>query len=432
MAKRIFREWDEERTALLGQDKLFVQNGKGGANYYCAWLKEPEVEQCPVCGGEVIRIQDLFSKTYLELICEGERKRVIQLQYNFYKWRCLNGDCRHIFAKGIDFASRYDHVTYRLEDEIAHRVMENNSYGKIHMQFQESISRQAIGQIFNRWVYKKEELRKTQIPLSKIAILSGNTDKDYYTIFINLDDGIKIYDVLFGVNTLEIAATIRAIGVENIKIVLSDCNPTIISAIKDNLPDALHIIPVEYWFDLVTDDFAYFSHEKLKWNPTPNKDILFLTPQADLGYRVNDLKRLLNDRPAVKKPHADYNRIRDIISRRDELWVYDELIEWTETVDCEFKEQLSATVIQLKEYRKEIEAHVLNYTDVPEQLHYFTSRLEELIRSLKTFSTEVLRARVLYSTDVELNDWCGVPIEAAIKALENMKPQAEEYEDDYE
>lgn len=44
MAKRIFREWDEERTALLGQDKLFVQNGKGGANYYCAWLKEPEVQ----------------------------------------------------------------------------------------------------------------------------------------------------------------------------------------------------------------------------------------------------------------------------------------------------------------------------------------------------------------------------------------------------
>lgn len=141
---------------------------------------------------------------------------------------------------------------------------------------------------------------------------------------------------------------------------------------------------------------------------------------------------MLNDRPAVKKPHADYNRIRDIISRRDELWVYDELIEWTESVDGEFKEQLTATIIQLKEYQNEIEAHVLNYTDVPEQLHYFTSRLKELIRSLKTFSTEVLRARVLYSTDVELNDWRGVPIEAAIKALENMKPQAEEYEDDYE
>ena len=182
MAKRIFREWDEERTALLGQDKLFVQNGKGDANYYYAWLKEPEVEHCPICGGEVVRIQDLFSKTYQELICEGERKRVIQLQYNFYKWRCLNSDCRHIFAKEIDFASRLDNVTYRLEDEIARRVMENNSYGKIHMQFQESVTRQAIGQIFNRWVYKKEELRKTQTPPSKIAILSGKTDKDYYTI----------------------------------------------------------------------------------------------------------------------------------------------------------------------------------------------------------------------------------------------------------
>ena len=431
MAKRIFREWDEERTALLGQDKLFVQKGKGDAKYYYAWLKEPEVERCPVCGGEVVRIQDLFSKTYQELICEGERKRVIQLQYNFYKWRCLNRECRHIFAKEIDFASRLDNVTYRLEDEIAHRVMENNSYGKIHMQFQESISRQAIGQIFNRWVYKKEELRKPQIPPSKIAILSGKTDKDYYTIFISLDEGIKIYDILFGVNTLEIAAAIRAIGVENIQIILSDCNPTIISAIKDNLPDALHIIPVEYWFDLVTDDFAYFSHEKLKWNPTPNKDNLVLTPQAELGYRVNDLKRLLNDRPVVKKPYADYNRLRDIISRRDELWVYDELIEWTESADGEFKEQLTATVMQLKEYKNEIEAHVLNHNEVPEQLHFFTSRLEELISPLRTFSTDVLRARVLYSTDVSLDDWGGVPIDAAIKAIENMK-QTEEYEDDYE
>lgn len=431
MAKRIFREWDEERTALLGQDKLFVQNGKGGANYYYAWLKEPEVERCPICGGEVIRIQDLFSKTYQELICEGGRKRVIQLQYNFYKWRCLNSDCRHIFAKEIDFASRLDNVTYRLEDEIAHRVMENNSYGKIHMQFQESVSRQAIGQIFNRWVYKKDELRKTQTSPSKIAILSGKTDKDYYTILISLDDGIKIYDILFGVNTLEIAATIRAIGIDNITTVLSDCNPTIISAIKDNLPDALHIIPVEYWFDLVTDDFAYFSHEKLKWNPTPNKDILVLTSQSKLGYRVSALKRLLNERPAVKKPYDDYNRLRDIISRRDELWVYDELIEWTESVDGEFKEQLITTIIQLKEYRNEIEAHVLNHNDVPEQLHYFTSRLEELIQPLRTFSTEVLRARVLYSADAELNDWRGVPIDAAIKAIENMK-QTEEYEDDYE
>ena len=108
------------------------------------------------------------------------------------------------------------------------------------------------------------------------------------------------------------------------------------------------------------------------------------------------------------------------------------MIEWTESVDGEFKEQLTATVMQLKEYRNEIEAHVFNYTEVPEQLHYFTSRLEELIKVPRTFSTEVLRARVLYSADSELNDWCGIPIDAAIKAIENMKQQTEEYEDDYE
>lgn len=421
MAKRKFREWDEERTALLSQDKLFVQKGKGGINYYYVWLKEPEVEKCPVCGGDVIRIQDLFPKTYLELVSEGDRKRVVQLQYNFYKWRCLNVECRHIFAKEIDFASRFDNVTYRLENEIARKVMASNTYNEIRIQFQESISRQAIGQIFNRWVLKKEEMRKIQTSPSKIAVLSGKTDKDYYTIFINLDDGIKIYDIIFGVNTLEITAILQKIGVENIKTVLSDCNPTIITAIKDNLPEALHIIPVEYWFDLVTDDFAYFSHEKLKWSPIYNKDVLVLTPKTELGYRVEDLKRLLNTRPAVKKPHADYNRLRDIVFRRDEMWVFDELIEWSESVDGEFRKQLSATIMQLKEYRNEIEAHMLNNNEVPAQLHHFTSQLEELICSHRTFSTEVLHARVLFSAKVDLDNWRGVPIEAAIEAISNLK-----------
>ena len=111
--------------------------------------------------------------------------------------------------------------------------------------------------------------------------------------------------------------------------------------------------------------------------------------------------------------------------------MYDELIEWTESVDGEFKEQLTATIMQLKEYRNEVEAHVLNRNEVPEQLHYFTSRLEELIRPLRTFSTEVLRARVLYSADAVLDDWRGIPIDTAIKAIENTK-QTEEYEDDYE
>lgn len=36
MAKHIVRRWDEERTELLDQSELFVQEGKGGEYYYYA------------------------------------------------------------------------------------------------------------------------------------------------------------------------------------------------------------------------------------------------------------------------------------------------------------------------------------------------------------------------------------------------------------
>lgn len=123
MAKRIVRRWDEERTELLGQRELFVQEGKGGEYYYYAWLQEPEVETCPLCSGKAIKMQDLFSKTYQELIRKDDGSAVVTLEYGFHKFRCLNNECRHVFAKEIHFASRNDNVTYRLENEIARLVM---------------------------------------------------------------------------------------------------------------------------------------------------------------------------------------------------------------------------------------------------------------------------------------------------------------------
>ena len=76
MARKVVRLWDEERTSLLACDELFVQKGKGGSNYYTAFLQEQEVEKCPVCGNEAIKLQDLFSKTYLDVINEGGKEKV--------------------------------------------------------------------------------------------------------------------------------------------------------------------------------------------------------------------------------------------------------------------------------------------------------------------------------------------------------------------
>lgn len=423
MPKRVYRNIDEERTALLNQDELFVQKGRGNEQYYVAWNQDPEVDACPRCGGEVVKIQDLFSKKYYDIINDGTREKVISVEYEFYKWRCLNDECRHIFPKKINFASKYDNVTYRLENRIAELVMIGHSYGRISSLFQHSISRQAVGQIFNRWVSKKEELRRTQKSPTRIALLSGKTDRERYTILLNLDeDGIKVYDIAFGVNFTDISAMIKKIDVSSLQMVLSNCDETVNYAIKDNIPEVLHIIPVDYWFELVETDFAEFSHNNIRWCSVWEKDEVIMTPRGNLGLRTYDLTRILSERPIVEKPYYDFNKLRDILSRRDELWVYDELVDWSESVDENFKEYLDITIMQLHTYKNEIDAHVHNYDSVPEQLHILTSRLEEVIsnKSLKTFSNEVLRARVLYSVEADLQNWNGVPIENVIDEMRKM------------
>lgn len=336
MGKKNQRRWDEERTQLLGQPELLVESGKGSATYFYGWNSDPDVEICPLCGSEAIKMQDLFSKTYKDIIDDNGKKRVISLEYGFHKWRCLNDQCRHIFAKEIDFASKYDNVTYRLEEEIASKVMCGYTYGQIRNQLQCSISRQAVGQIFNRWVRKKEELRRLQSTPSRLAIISVASEKDRCVLFLNLDDDIKVFDVLYGIDSAEIAAVIRSLDTTKVKTILTDCEEIIVAVAKDFLPEAIHIIPVECWFKLVTEDFESFSHDILKWCAVPGKNYKIMLPKALLGPMISDIRSIFNLRPSIKQPYEDYNMLREIISNRDVLWVYDELLEWSTSVDGEF------------------------------------------------------------------------------------------------
>lgn len=420
MAKRTIRREDEGRTELLGQDELFVEKGEGSDSYYSAWLHDPEIERCPRCGNDALKTQDLFSKTYWDLVSVGEKKKAIRLEYKFYKYRCLKKDCGHVFSKPVHFASRRDNVTFRLENEIAQRVLNGASYAQIANQLSNSISRQAVGQIFNRWVQKKEARRKTATLPSRLAILSGKTDKGQYTIFLNLDNGIRVYDIVYGISSADITAVLLKHGVPNAQTVISDCDPIVVDAIRGYLPNALHIIPVEYWFSLASDDFSELAHEKLRWSSVKDKDALIMMPEGDLGYRVSDLQRLLDARPSIKPAYEDFNRLRNIIARRDEMWVYDELEEWMNSVNPEFQEAMSATKFQLQMYKQQIAAHVEHREIVPEGLHILTSRLESLISRMRTFSDEVLKARILYAVESDLEHWSGVPLDDVLATYEQQ------------
>lgn len=195
MAKRVIRDSDDARTALLGIDELFVQKGKGNAQLFFTWNQDPEVDCCPLCGSRDYKNQGKFYKRYADFILNPASRQAITIEYQFYKYRCLNTQCHRIFSKDIRFASQNENVTHRLADEIARMVIDGRSYGDIAAQFADSISRQAVGQIFNRWVHTKDASQKLQKPPEKLAILSGRTDKDAYTLFLNLDAEILVFDI---------------------------------------------------------------------------------------------------------------------------------------------------------------------------------------------------------------------------------------------
>ena len=102
------------------------------------------------------------------------------------------------------------------------------------------------------------------------------------------------------------------------------------------------------------------------------------------------------------------------------MWVFEELSEWVEGLDPDFRDELSTTIDRLYLHQSEIEAHVHHRDLVPEQLFMLTEAIEQHISNMRTFSAEVLRARVLYSTDADLQNWSGVPITDVLAALDTL------------
>lgn len=419
MAKRKQRQWDDERSELLDQPELLVESGRGSPGYLYVWNVDPYVECCPLCGSSVIKMQDLFTKTYMDLVIEEGQRRVINIEYNFYKFRCLNEKCRHIFAKDVAFASRFDNVTHRLEDEVARLVTEGYSYKEIADMYN-GPTRQAIGQIFNRWVGQRDECRKIKTTPSCVAIVSGKTSTDPYTLILNLDDGISILDILYGVQSAEIRAVLRQLDQASVKTVVTDFDPTITDVVKDCLPNALHIIPVDCWVQSVREEYEYYVNEIIKWCGVRNKEQLIITPREQLGYKVADLEWLFSKRPLAERPYEDYQRLLKLVADDEILWIYDELVEWLESVDDGLAEELFVSEILLSLYQEELEAHMNNRELVPKGFYSLVVKLERCLQRYRTFSTEVLRARALYAHDYDLQDWRGVPIETVITFFENI------------
>ena len=450
MAKRLLRPVDQTRTEQLAIDELYVVKGEGDADNYVAWLYDDRPECCPVCNEKAFKVHDRFSRTYTDYIDEGNDPRIINLEYQFYKYRCLNPECGRIFAAEISFATVNDNVTHRLENRIADMVIAGWSYDQIAEAFGKKLSKQAVGQIFNRWTQFRNEKRRQIHSPDIIGAISGSTDKEEYTLVFSCRkekgdrdvNAFRIYvqDILLGVDSERIVASLRLFGGNATHFILTDCHPTIYAAAKEALPKAVHIIPAELWFKLVRHDYVEYIHPTLRWLPNRNKQHLMLEPRSDDEENWDpQLKRMFDARKKerLKDTYHDYHYMRDRIMDREFRWTIDELDEIRdELFDPKFCEQMAPTFLQYTEYRDEI-ARQEDYREiVPETILFQTDRLEELIRDRRTFSEEALQAAVLYSTEPDEKDdpenWQGIRIEKIIKKLTELQEGSRRRSNDYE
>ena len=424
MAKRISRPMDSARTDLLAIEELYVVKGKGDENNYVAWLNDEIPDCCPVCMGKKFRNHNLFSHTYTDYIKDENGIRIITVRYEFYKYRCLNPDCGRIFSKEIPFATGRDNVTSRLEQLIADSVIQGSSYDEISNGFSGKLSRQAVGQIFNRWVHERDD-RRALVELPEIiGVITGQLEDNKYVLIISCDDGIRILDIMLGVDSSRIVASLRRFGSNVSKCILSDCDPTVYAAVKEALPGALHIIPAEMWLKLVREDFSLLSHEIMRWAvPSIKKkqDLILAAKAADEQNTSLELQRIFSARPQLIKPHKNFHDLRDLVTYHDVRWDISELDGWPEDLDDSFRERLEVTLLQYEQYREEISRQQQFPEYVPENLLPSTDRLEKLIRKRRNFSEDALQAAVLYSIDSDLEHWQGLEIEEVIRKLNELQ-----------
>lgn len=412
---------DQVRTELLAIDELLVLKGKGNDEVYYARSIDDHPDCCPRCGGTALKVQNSFSREYRDYIMVGNTPKIITLIYCFYKFHCLNPECRHIFAPEISFASIDSNVTYRLEKKIVDMVIGGRSYGDISLSFRKRLSRQGVGQIFNRWVHEKDDLRRIKECPRVIGIFTGHTCHDEYALILSCDESIRVLDAMYGVDTEKVKLSIRRLSGPQTEYVLTDCNPTVYEAVKEELPSATHIIPAEMWLRIVRETFIEMGRNILKWVSVYGKNDLILEPRNP-NKEVMDwnLKQIFSSRPGIVGPYNDYHNLYDRIRDREFRWNINELDEWPESIDAEFRENLEVAFITYKEYRNEIAAHQNHWEIVPDNLLSVTDHFDEFIGSRHIFSDEALKAVMLHSTEPDPINWQGIAVEKIFGFIERQ------------
>lgn len=427
------RQYNIELTENLDIEEL--EAIEGDSYNIVAMNADREMPCCIRCEGEV-RNHGRFEKEYTDIIKKDDGTlKFISLHYVFYKYRCTNCDCHTLFQKPIYFARENANVTKRFEDYVVHLAM-YLSYSKVENIIKSAVSKQAVGQIIKRWTAAKDEERGNFFTPKTLGLVSCKSDKDYYIVVIDATDkDLCVMEVLPSKSSDLIISLLNHMDNSEINFVITDCDPMIVDTVRDRLPGAELLVDTAALLEVVVSNFNQIINEDASHVYNVDKDRLKKNPailkEGD-GSRIRDIT---NTKPRVSSAYDHVNNLRSILSRE---WDIDEIWAWKEQIPIDCKQEFELTSAYIEAYWQEFMNFYKRRTVVTDELYEKLMLLNEKIqKNFTSYSDEILRSRILYSshTNKKTEDgeikWRGIPIDIVLKTIDTLIQEMEGQKNEY-
>lgn len=426
---RKLKAYDQKLDDELDLEHLAATAG----NTYDIYAMNPDtsIPECPECHRRM-KNHGKYERQYLDVICEdGKPPRFIVLHYLFYKYRCMNEECkRTLYQKPVSFAKENANVTERLEDLIV-RYASALSYSKTEQKIRGTVSKQAVGQIAKRWTEAKDEERGSIFYSPRVLGLeSFFWDSREYILAVDAGDRqLCIIDILNGVDTEKIQLLLSHLDNTKIEYVVTDCNPIIVDTVRDLLPAAEVLVNTDALLQEALDSFWEIIMTDAKHTMNDDKARLMKEPNELNEWEVGLVRRITEQKPRVSASYDHVNMLRSILSRQ---WDISDIKDWEYKIPIDCKKEFSMASEYIEEYWKELLNFYKRRRIVTSGLYAKLKKLDNKMKKFKSCSDELFRARVLYlcKAGKKLNasdgKWHGAPYEEVMEIMDSLIQEMEE------
>lgn len=428
---------DYDLTAMLGLDELEVVKYEDGQ--YTAMNADHELPKCIYCGGDT-RNHDTRTRNFYDCIKDEEGKpQFIYLAYDQYMYQCLNTDCHSLFPRKIDFARGNAKLTKRLEEMIVHYGM-FLSYGDIKNKFEDKISRTTVKDTISNWTNRHDEDRGAFYTPEILCIISFETTKvNYILVADGVDENKCIIDVLLDIGSGQVMSILSRFDKSKIKRVVVDVNPTIVEVIRDQLPGveiqvhtgALLLCAKKEFELLINNEGPHLYKVDRKSLLKSPQELAILEGSSDEVKRYNDeityennrISHIIGTKPRIGVAYEHIINLYKVLSPDSD---YSNLKKWEDAVSIVCPEDFELTIAYVEHYMQELLNFYLRRTEVTKDIYDELVILNNLIDEFKTYSADVLRAKILYQVEPLLEEvdgktlWRGVPLEKVIAITKKL------------